>query len=157
MDDSTTRTHSAGPRALVPCPSCGRLNRVSLRRVQHRPTCGHCGRPLHLDRPIPVHDADFDRVVGGSDVPVLVDFYADWCGPCKVMAPTLDALASERAGEIVVAKLDTDQNPRTAGRFGIRGIPTLVLMVGGEEAGRVTGAVGRTQLDQLVAQAGKTR
>jgi thioredoxin 2 len=153
MPDETTGTRKAGARAVAPCPFCGRLNRVDLGRVEHRPTCGECGRPLRIDRPIRVSDADFERVVAGSDVPVLVDFYADWCGPCKVMAPTIDDLAAERAGEILVGKLDTNRNPKTAARFGIRGIPTVIVFVDGNEAARVTGALGRQGLDQLVAEA----
>ncbi len=153
MPDESTGTRKVGSRAVAPCPFCGRLNRVELARVEHRPTCGECGRPLRLDRPIRVSDADFERVIAASDVPVLVDFYADWCGPCKVMAPTIDDLAAERAGEILVAKLDTDRNPKTASRFGIRGIPTVIVFVDGYEASRVTGALGREGLDQLVAEA----
>lgn len=157
MAEEATRTRKSEPRALVPCPFCGRLNRVALRRVDDRPVCGECKRPLHVDRPVQVGDANFDKVIEGSEVPVLVDFYADWCGPCKVMAPTLDELASDRAGDVLVLKLDTDRNPTIAQRFGIRGIPTLIVFVGGREAGRVTGAVGRPELDELLAQAGKAR
>jgi thioredoxin 2 len=146
-------TDSVPNRALVPCPHCGRLNRVNLGRVDDRPKCGECARPIPLDRPVRVSDADFDRVVGGSDVPVMVDFYADWCGPCKVMAPVLDEFADERRGQVVVAKLDTDRNPATAGRFGIRGIPTLIVFVDGAEVARETGAVGKPRMESLAAEA----
>lgn len=98
-------------------------------------------------------DDDFDRVISGSEVPVLVDFYADWCGPCKVMAPVLDEFADERAGEVLVAKLDTDRNRRAAGRYGIRGIPTLIVFRGGEEVARETGAVGKPRLESLLTAA----
>jgi thioredoxin 1 len=78
-------------------------------------------------------DKDFDRTISGSSVPVLVDFYADWCGPCKIMAPTLDDFAGRKAGEALVLKLDTDANPATAARYGIRGIPTLISFRDGQE------------------------
>lgn len=100
-----------------------------------------------------VTDSDFDRVVSETEVPVVVDFYADWCGPCKVMAPVLDQLAHDRAGELLVAKLDTDRNPSTASRFGIRGIPTTIVFLQGREAARRTGALSRQMLDALVADA----
>ncbi|HEX7241769.1 MAG TPA: thioredoxin [Longimicrobiaceae bacterium] len=137
-------------RATVRCPSCGKLNRVDLARAAAGPKCGSCGKPIPLDRPLALSDADFERVVAGSEVPVLVDFYADWCGPCKVMAPVLDQLARDRAGSVLVAKLDTDRNPAASARFGIRGIPTLIAFRGGAEVARETGAVPRPRLDALV-------
>lgn len=95
-----------------------------------------------------------ERVLSGSGVPVLVDFYADWCGPCKMMAPMLDDLASTRAGDLLVAKLDTDRNPMMATRYGIRGIPNLIVFRDGREVGREVGAIPRPRLDALVAAAG---
>src|SRR5574341_1002619 len=130
---------SAPPPALTataPCAFCDTLNRVDLGRVDDRPKCGNCGRPILLDRPVAISDETFDGVVGGADVPVVVDFYADWCGPCKMMAPVLDSFAHERRGSVVVGKLDTDRNQRTAMRFGIRGIPTLLVFRGGREVAR---------------------
>jgi thioredoxin 2 len=142
------------PRAVVPCPFCGRVNAVDLARIGDRPRCGECGRPILLDRPVKLSDADFDRVVSGSEVPVLVDFYADWCGPCRTMAPTIDELASDRAGRALVGKLDTDRNPATATRFGIRGIPTTIVFREGREAARRTGAIGRQDLEALLDDSG---
>ncbi len=144
---------AATRKATVRCAFCGTLNRVDLARAADRPKCGECAKPILLDRPIAIGDADFGRVVGEAEVPVLVDFYADWCGPCKVMAPTLDEIARERAGELLVAKLDTDRNPATAQRFGIRGIPTLIVFRDGVEVGRETGAVPKPRLQALISSA----
>jgi thioredoxin 2 len=141
---------AAGKRITIACPFCGRLNRIDADRVGDRPRCGECRRPLLVDRPVKVTGADFDSVIGGTDVPVLVDFYADWCGPCKVMAPLLDDLASARAGELLVVKLDTDRDPALSARFKIRGIPTLIVFRGGQESARSTGAIGAKELAELV-------
>jgi thioredoxin 2 len=132
----------------VPCPFCATLNRVDLSRVDDRPKCGQCGRPILLDRPVPVSDQTFDGVIAGATVPVVVDFYADWCGPCKIMAPVLDQLAADRRGRLLVAKLDTG-NQATAMRFGVR-IPTLIVFSGGKETAREVGAVPRQRLDALL-------
>ena len=140
-------------RATVRCASCGKLNRVDVARAADGPKCGQCGGAIRLDRALLLTDAEFARVVKDAEVPVLVDFYADWCGPCKMMAPLLDQLARERVGELLVAKLDTDRNPSTSMQFEIRSIPTLIVFRGGREVGRVMGAVPRQRLDALVSAA----
>ena len=145
-----TRQTSATRHITVACPFCGRLNRIAADRVADRPRCGECSRPLLVDRPVKVSGGDFDAVIGGTAVPVLVDFYADWCGPCKTMAPLLDDLAAARAGELLVAKLDTDREPTISARFGIRGIPTLIVFRDGRESARSTGAIGVKQLEELI-------
>lgn len=137
-------------RALVRCPFCGQLNGVDMTRAQNRPACGECGKPLLLDRPVHVTDQDLERVVQESTVPVVVDFYADWCQPCKYMAPLLDELARERMGQVLVTKLDTDRNPTMAVRFGIQGIPTLIVFREGREYQRQVGALPRARLDALI-------
>jgi len=137
-------------RATVACPFCATLNRVDLARLADRPKCGSCSRPILLDRPLPASDENFERIVAETTVPVLVDFYADWCGPCKIMAPILDDVARQRAGDVLVLKLDTDRNPTVAQRFDIRGIPTLIVFRQNKEAGRRTGAVPRADLEALV-------
>lgn len=135
---------------VVTCVFCGTANRVDLSRLAEGPKCGKCGRPIRLDRPLPVTDPTFDQVIKSSSVPVLVDFYADWCGPCKVMAPVLDDFARLHTGEVLVLKLDTEANPATPARFGIRGIPTLIVFESGQEARRQVGAVQAAELEKLV-------
>ena len=152
-DEPVTTATQKGRNATVACQFCGTLNRVKLSRIDQRPKCGSCGRPILLDRPLHVSDDSFAQVIAGTDVPVLVDFHADWCGPCKMMAPILDELAHDRMGEVLVLKLDTDQNNATAQRFDIRGIPTMILFTHGSETARQTGAVPRAQLDVLLAPA----
>ena len=139
------------PAAVAPCAFCGTLNRVDLSRVADGPRCAECHRPIRLDRPVKVTDADFERVLEGTSVPIVVDFYADWCGPCKMMAPTLDEFALRRRGDVLVLKLDTDASPTTASRFGIRGIPTLIAFRDGKEQRRHVGVADATVLDALVA------
>jgi len=137
--------------ATVACPFCATLNRVDLARLADRPRCGECRRPILLDRPIAVSDANLERVLAGTDVPVMMDGYADWCGPCKIMAPVLDDFARERAGEVLVIKLDTDRNPVTTQRLAIRAIPTLIVFRNARETARHAGVTSRQQLDALVA------
>ena len=137
----------------VACPFCLKLNRVDMDRAADRPKCGQCGKPILLDRPVRVTDETLEKVVKGSTVPVVVDFYADWCQPCKMMAPALDQLAHDRVGELLVAKLDTDSSPTMAVKYGIRGIPTLIVFRDGTEARRQTGVVPLDRLEALVAEA----
>lgn len=141
---------SGGKRVVVSCVFCGKPNRVNLTRLSDGPKCGDCTRPIRLDRPLKVTDADFDRTIQGAEVPVLVDFYADWCGPCHIMAPTLDDLAHRRLGEVLVLKLDTDANQATAARFGIRGIPTVIAFKHGQESGRHVGVADLRTLEALL-------
>jgi thioredoxin 2 len=140
-------------KVTVSCQFCLTLNKVDIGRANHSPKCGSCGKPILLDRPVRVTDDDFQQVIKGAEVPVMVDFYADWCGPCKVMAPVLDEFAHAHIGEVLVAKLNTDMNPRVAQQYGIRGIPTMIVFKNGEEATRQTGAVPREDLEKLLASA----
>jgi thioredoxin 2 len=144
---------TARQKATVACAHCGRLNRVDLARAADGPKCGACGNPIVLDRPMRLTDAVFDRVVADSAVPVVVDFYADWCGPCKMMAPVLDQVARERTGRVLVAKVDTDANPMLARKFSIASIPTLITFSGGAEVGRELGALPKPRLDALIDRA----
>jgi thioredoxin len=105
---------------------------------------------MAVDHPVLLDDESFDRVIAETEIPVLVDFYADWCGPCKMMAPSVETLARESVGRALVAKLDTDHAQRTAGRFQIRGIPTSIVFNGGREAQRQTGAVPLATLRSMI-------
>jgi thioredoxin 2 len=147
----TTTAQTPRP-VIVPCPFCSAANRVDLSRLASGPKCAKCGKPLRLDRPQKVTDKDFDRTITGSTVPVLVDFYADWCGPCKAMAPTLDEFAVRKAGEALVLKLDTEANPGIAARYGIRGIPTLISFLRGKEKARHVGMADMKVLEELTRE-----
>lgn len=149
--ETVVQNTKPGDQATVACQFCSTLNRVSLDRLAQGPKCGSCARPILLDRPLHVTDETFQPVIQDTEIPVLVDFYADWCGPCKMMAPILDDVARERMGQLLVLKLDTDRNPDTAQAFGVRSIPTMILFRKGQEAARQTGAVPRGQLDALLA------
>ena len=121
------------------CAFCGTLNQVDLARAANRPKCGGCAKPMLLDRPVKVSEEDFDKTVLGSAVPVLVDFYADWCAPCKMVAPLVDEIANDHIGKMLVAKVDTDRAPLISTRYGIRSIPTLLMFKDGEEVDRSVG------------------
>ena len=134
--------------AEIRCPACGAINRVPEARAGERARCGKCKAPLAgAATPVAVGDADFERTVLGSRIPVLLDCWADWCGPCHMLAPTIDALARDYAGRVLVAKLDVDANPATADRFQIRSIPTLLVFKDGQLVDRVTGVQPRGAID----------
>jgi thioredoxin 2 len=141
MNDNTT--------PHVACPACGATNRVPADRLGDDPVCGRCGQPLLDGHPVELSDANFDRVVEQSDLPVVVDFWAPWCGPCRQMAPQFEQAAGTLKGRALLVKVNSDDNPRTASRFGIRSIPTLVKLRHGREVGRVAGARPAGQIVQF--------
>jgi len=108
---------------------------------------------MSSDKVLALNDANFDREVLQSDLPVLVDFWATWCSPCKAIAPLIDTVADEYAGKIKVGKVNVDENPATPGKYGVRGIPTLILFKGGSVVDQVVGAIPKSQLDALIAKA----
>lgn len=135
------------------CQFCLTWNRVDASRIDDRPKCGKCERPMLLDRPWKLEEDTFARTIAESELPVLVDFYADWCGPCRTMAPAIDELARKQRGKALVAKLNTDLAPQTSERFQIRGIPTVIVFRGGAEVSRVSGAMPLPALEKLVDNA----
>ena len=133
-------------RLHVVCANCGATNRIPVTRLADEPECGKCHRPLLPGSPVELSDANFDRVTAGTDLPVVIDFWAPWCGPCRMMAPQFEEAARRLRGKALLAKVDSDESPRAAQRFGIRSIPTMVRLDHGNEAGRLTGAVGLAQI-----------
>src|SRR5262245_9295373 len=143
---------------LIRCSACSTLNRVQPEKIQQgrKPVCAKCKAPLAADdKPVTVTDATFADQVERSPVPVLLDLWAPWCGPCRMVAPVLEELASEMAGRVRVAKLNVDENPRTAARFKVQGIPTLLAIKNGQEVDRMVGVQPKAEilrrLQQLVA------
>ena len=131
---------------VVACSSCGAKNRVSLdSALEKQPVCGKCRAELPAPAmdPVAVTDENFSQVVEKSSVPVLLDLWAAWCGPCRMIAPTIEMLARELAGKVLVGKLDVDANQRTAAKFGVQGIPTLLILKNGKEVDRLVGVQSR--------------
>jgi len=131
----------APDKLLVLCASCSTANRVPAQRLGDDPKCGKCGAPLLDGKPVALDEARFDSFIGRNELPVLVDFWADWCGPCHAMAPAFERAAGELKTRVRFAKLNTEDAQQVAARFGIRSIPTLILFRGGSEVARVSGAM----------------
>ncbi|GAA3876649.1 thioredoxin [Streptomyces sp. NPDC003631] len=134
----------------VSCPHCGRTNRVPV-AAEGRPKCGHCKQPLPWI--VDAGDNDFTDVVEKASVPVVVDLWATWCGPCRMVTPALEQVARELAGRIKLVKVDVDKNPRVSGRFQVQAVPTLLVLDHGESVARQTGAAPAHVLRSWVEQA----
>ena len=140
---------------LIHCPSCGATNRVPLSKLDQglQPSCGRCKKPLPLDnQPVTVTDATFASAVERSPLPVLLDMWAPWCGPCRTVAPVVEEIAKQMTGRVRVGKLNVDENPATAARFGVQSIPTLLVFNEGREIDRIVGAQPKTAIMQRLHQ-----
>ncbi|HEX4986569.1 MAG TPA: thioredoxin TrxC [Burkholderiales bacterium] len=126
---------------IVPCPHCGAANRVPADRLAGGPKCGKCGQPLFDGHPATLTDANFADVVGRSTIPVVVDFWAPWCGPCMSMAPHFERAAGQLEPGVRLAKLNTEEHSKTSLRLRIRSIPTMVMFRDGQEVARTSGAM----------------
>ena len=138
---------------LVRCPSCGATNRVPLEKIGKglQPVCGRCKTALAFEnKPVTVTDANFAVEVERSPLLVLLDMWAPWCGPCGMVAPVIEELAAEMAGRVRVAKLNVDENPATAARFGVQSIPTMLLLKGGRELDRIVGVQSKAAIVQRI-------
>jgi thioredoxin 2 len=140
---------------IVACASCGQKNRLAYDRLDDEVRCGKCKQPLGAPgMPVEIHTtADFDRLVSRSSVPIVVDYWAPWCGPCRMVAPELQKVAARQAGALIVVKVNTDELTDLGERYNIRSIPTLAVFAGGKEVARSAGARPADQIEAFITQA----
>lgn len=136
---------------IIVCPECGAKNRVPEDKLSANPACGQCHQALIPLAPIELNEQNFSNFIQNSDLPILIDLWADWCGPCKMMTPHFATVAKQNP-QVVFAKIDTEANPRLSSAFHVRSIPTLVLMNKSNEIARISGALRATELQQWLDQ-----
>ncbi len=136
----------------VTCPHCGKINRIPRKDSYSKANCGYCKKSLLDTKPVQADTHKFKQFIGGSDLPVVVDFWADWCGPCKMMAPAFEQAAAKLALKAQFIKLNTEQEQVIASQYGIRSIPTMILFKNGKEMDRVSGAMNSDKIVQWVSK-----
>jgi len=139
-------------KVKVVCPHCGKVNAIPVKESYSKAKCGYCKASLLDTKPIALDSAAFDNHVVNNDIPVIVDFWAEWCGPCKMMAPAFEKTAASFPLKVRFAKVNTEAEQMLAGRFNIRSIPTTIAFKGNKEVDRVSGALSAEQLQQWVRQ-----
>lgn len=135
----------------VVCPSCNAVNRIPAAKMAAGPACGKCHKALFNRHPVTLHSGNFQKYISRNDIPVVVDFWAPWCGPCKMMAPAFERVCAELEPHVRLAKLNTEDEQTIAGQFGIRSIPTLVIFKNGREVARQAGAMNEAGIKSWVA------
>jgi thioredoxin 2 len=146
-------TETAMEPLVIACPSDGSLNRVPRTKLYLNPKCGTCHKPLFQGKAVELDTASFDRHALKSDLPVVIDFWAEWCGPCRMMTPNFEAAAPRLEPRVRLARLDTEAEPAIAGRYGIRSIPSMIMIRKGREIARTAGAMPTSAIVRWVEHA----
>lgn len=136
----------------ISCPHCAVTNRIPAERLNDGPNCGKCGQPVFAGQPMELSAGSFQKTLQNTEIPVVVDFWAEWCGPCKMMGPEFARAAAELEPGVRLAKLDTENHGQAAAPFNIRGIPTMIMFKNGQEVARQSGAMQAAQIVQWVRQ-----